>query len=119
MHLQLISCVRELFKLERKTETWAISRIAVILVCQVVIKHLYLIKLLNRVLMEDPWIVFVLLLKDQLKLVDKCNFSAVSVNYESNTGRIPSTTFFGGYSTNRIAILNCWFEVIAVLRKEV
>ena len=60
-----------------------------------------------------------LFLKNQLELIDKCNFSAVSVDYESDTGRITGATLLRRYALYWVTVFNGWLKVVAMLWKKV
>jgi hypothetical protein len=119
MHLKLVSSITVLFELKCKTEAWAIFRISVVFMREVIIKHFNLLKLLNRVLVEDIGVVLILFLKNQLELINECDFSAVPVDYESNTGRISGTTLLSRYPLYWVTVFFGWLKVVAMLWKKV
>lgn len=119
MHLKLVSSITVLFKLKCETEAWAVCRISVVFMREVIIQHFDLLKLLNRVFVEDIRVVLMLFLKNQFELIDKCNFSAVSVDYESDTSRITRATLLRRYPLYWVTVFNGWLKVVAMLRKKV
>jgi len=119
MHLKLVSSITVFFELKCETEAWAVCRISVVFMSEVIIQHFDLLKLLNRVFVEDFGVVLILFLKNQFELIDECNFSAVPVDYESDAGRITGATLLRRYPLYWVTVFNGWLKVVAMLWKKV
>jgi len=119
MQMQFVARVTELLKFKSKAKTRTVCSEAVVLMSEVVVKHFDLFELLDRVLVKNPRVVVVLLLKNQPKLVDERRFDSVSIDDEADACTVSGATFFLADSGQWVAVVSLWLVIVAMLREEV
>ena len=118
MKSQLISCVTKLGDFKSKAKNGTFSSIAVILMSEVIIKHLNFFELHDLKVVVKPWEIIVLFVQDQFELVEEFKFHSVVVLDVSNGGSVSGSALFRRDSVDRAGIGITRLVIIALGWKE-